>query len=91
MSTQLKVMSTCIVLGTLLALLFLSFYYGSDNFYIRAYEPMVEKSQKQRAIRGKQEGNGQASDIPQESRQPRATGLKEAEIYKERGERYSTF
>jgi hypothetical protein len=77
-----------VLLGTLIAVILLGFLPSTNNFYVGAYRPVVEKSEKlHEAINRAKE-----SDEPRkDSDQPRATGLREDEIKKERGYRYATF
>jgi hypothetical protein len=61
---------------------------GGNNFYIGAYRPMVEKSeQQQSSVNRIKDGD----DPRPYSNQPRATGLREDEIKKERGHGYATY
>lgn len=77
----------CIVLG-LLSLVFVSMFSGGNNFYIGAYRPVVEKSeQQQSSVNRIKDGD----DPRAYSNQPRATGLREDEIKKERGPGYATY
>lgn len=69
-----------------LAVVIISFAWRSDSYYSNAYTPIVEKSNRNKAIEAQnRKMSGSDSD------QPSAAGFREKDIDKNQGERFSTY
>ncbi|WP_303673527.1 hypothetical protein [Vampirovibrio chlorellavorus] len=72
-----------------LAVVIISFAWRSDSYYSNAYTPVVEKSNRNKAIEAQnRKMDGQSGS---DSNQPNAAGFREKDIDKNRGERFSTY
>jgi type II secretory pathway component PulC len=76
-----------------IALVLVGIFWRSDPYYSKAYTPVVEKSNAERAIieqnriNEAQNGNGSGK----ESEQPVPSGFRERDIDKKTGDRFSTY
>ena len=85
MNKQEKLILFCIGLFCLVFLIIGFFFSNADRFYSGAYTPMVEKSRRAK------EAAAEANKTEKTSDEPRARGLRERDIEKKRGDRYSTY
>lgn len=87
MSTQQKFIVYCAALVAI-SLFLISFSWNANSFFVGAYRPVVEKSERMKEAANRIQ-DGDEPDKP--SNEPRAIGMREVEIKKERGDRYSTY
>lgn len=87
MNKQEKLILLGIGLFCLIFLIIGFFFSNADRFYSGAYSPMVEKSLKAKQAAAESAADEESSH----SDEPRARGLREREIQKQRGDRYSTY
>lgn len=76
-----------------LLIVLVSFFWRSDQYYSNAYAPMVEKSNRDRAIveKNKETERRSGGYSARESQQPLPSGFRERDIEKSRGDRFSTY
>ncbi len=78
-------------------LIVLAFLWRSDKYYSNAYAPIVEKSERNKAIIEQNRRTEQARYSNSDSQgsgtssQPRPAGFREQDIDKNRGDRFSTY
>ncbi len=86
MNKQEKLIVLCVSIACIIFLVVGFYFSNADQFYSGAYGPIVERAnQNKKALDDYRKEHGDESD------QPRASGLRENEIEKHKGDRYSTY